>query len=132
MAGAVAVFAAIVAGVGLWAAVAAEGRCWGPEVAGISQGGRWLLILLLVSPHTVALVAAVARRILVGSTLVLLGAAVNAWLSIAAWSNDHLNRTERVLGLFQTWAVQVLVCGVVIAGGVVAWQERRRRPDSRA
>src|SRR5262249_38474534 len=124
MARAVALVAALVAGAGLWASVAAEARCWGPEAAGLSQAGRWWLIPLLPAPQGVAVAAAVvARRSLTCSALVLSGAAVNTWLSVAVWDNVNLNRTERVLGLLQAWAVQVLVCGVVIGGGLGAWQE---------
>src|SRR5262249_21647771 len=131
MARAVALVAALVAGAGLWASVAAEARCWGPEAAGLSQAGRWWLIPLLAAPHVVALGSAVVSRpSLTCSALVLSGAAVTTWLAVAVWHTDSVSRTEGVRGLLQAWGFRVLVCGVGIGGGLGAWQERHRRPKN--
>jgi hypothetical protein len=125
-----AALAVIASGVGLWAALAGEARCWGPEAAGIPQGGRWFLIPLFATPHLIGLAAAAAsRRSLSCAALVLLGAAANAGLSATVWGNDNLTRTERALGSLQTWALQLLICGVIVGAGYTALAERRRRPE---
>jgi hypothetical protein len=117
--------AAVVAGVGLWACLAAEARLWGPD-APVSGSRRWVSAPVLALPHVVGLVAALlARRSALCSGIVLVGAALITWLSYRVWAYDGLTRNGQVLALFQTWIIQVLLCSLPIGGAGTAWQERR-------
>lgn len=120
--------AVVVACVGLWATTVTEGRLWGPEVAHISQDGRVLIVPFLVVPHVLGVVAAIpARRFVSCAAFVFVGASIAAWLSVALMNNERLNRAELVLGLLQQWILQFLVvCTLVIPGGIVGWQEGRK------
>ena len=132
---AVALVAAVVAGLGLWITLQTDARLRAMDAPGGGGGvrpGRLLTVSCTCSlgaPHAAAFLAAVAaRRHVSYSLLVLVAAAINTRIGTSLWFETGLDRGPLALGMMQALVYQGLIVSLAITGGIEGLRADLRRP----